>query len=100
MALNSSRRRLHGNQKKGQMITTLMISLLAVLCVGLIAAPGLGAFGLVVVPLVGVAVVWWIAAAAVTKGRPSDLVVRTKHGQLLGPGGPDDPFVNEHRDEG
>jgi hypothetical protein len=82
------------------MITTVMIFLLAVLCIGLIAAPGLGALGLVVVPLVAVAVVRWIGAAAVTKERPSDLVVRTKHGQLLGPGGPDDPFANEQRSEG
>jgi hypothetical protein len=82
------------------MITTAMISLLAVLCIGLIATPGLGALGLVVVPLVAVAVVWWIGAAAVTKGRPTDLVVRTKHGQLLGPGGPDDPFADEQRGGG
>jgi hypothetical protein len=82
------------------MITTVMISLLAVLCIGLIAAPGLGAFGLVVVPLVAVAIVWWIGAAAVTGGRPSDLVVRTRHGQLLGPGGPDDPFAKDQRGEG
>jgi hypothetical protein len=81
------------------MITTVVLSLLAVLLVGVIATPGLGAVGLVVAPLFGVAVVWWIGAAAVTHGRPSDVVVRTKHRQFFGPGGPDDPFADEEADE-
>jgi hypothetical protein len=81
------------------MITTVVLSLLAVLFVGLIATPGLGAIGLVLAPLIGVAVVWSIGAVAVTQGRPSDLVVRTRHRQFLGPGGPDDPFADEEVDE-
>jgi hypothetical protein len=82
------------------MITTVVLSLLTVLFVGTIATPGLGAFGLVLAPLIGVAVVWSIGAAAVTHGRPSDVVVRTRHRQFLGPGGPDDPFADEHVDDG
>ena len=39
------------------MITTVVLSLLTVLFVGTIATPGLGAFGLVLAPLIGVAVV-------------------------------------------
>ena len=81
------------------MITTVVLSLLAVLLVGLIAAPGLGAIGLVVAPLVGLAVVWWTGAAAVTHGRPSDVVLRTRHRQFFGPGGPDDPFADDEADE-
>ena len=81
------------------MITTLVLFLLAVLLVGVIATPGLGALGLVVAPLIGVAVVWWIGAAVVTRGRPGDVVVRTKHRQFFGPGGPDDPFADEDADE-
>lgn len=71
------------------MIPTVVLSLLAVLFVGIIATPGVGAIGLVLAPLIGVAVTWWIGAAAVTHGRPSDAVVRTRHRQLLGPGGPE-----------
>jgi hypothetical protein len=82
------------------MITTVVLSLLAVLFVGIIATPGLGAIGLVLAPSIGAAVVWWTGAAAVTHGRPSDVVVRTRHRQFLGPGGPDDPFADEHVDEG
>lgn len=81
------------------MITTVVLFLLAVLLVGVIATPGLGALGLVVAPLIGVAVVWWIGAAAVTHGRPSDVVLRTKHGQFFGPGGPDDPFADEEAEK-
>ena len=81
------------------MITTAVLSLLAVLVVGLIATPGLGPIGLVLAPLIGVAAVWSIGAVAVTQGRPSDVVLRTRHGQFLGPGGPDDPFADEEVDE-
>ncbi len=52
------------------MITTVVLSLLAVLFVGIIATPGLGAIGLVLAPLIGVA------------------------------GGPDDPLADEHVDKG
>jgi hypothetical protein len=78
------------------MITTLVLSLLAILFLGLVATPGLGAIGLVLLPFIGVAFVWSIGAAAVTHGRPADVVVRTRPGQFLGPGGPDDPFADEH----
>ena len=81
------------------MITTVVLFLLAVLFVGVIATPGLGPLGLVLAPLIVVAVVWWIGAAAVTHGSPSDVVLRTKHMQFLGPGGPDDPFADEEADE-
>jgi hypothetical protein len=81
------------------MITTVVVFLLAVLLVGVIATPGLGALGLVVAPLIGIAVVWWIGTAAVTHGSPSDVVLRTKHWRFFGPGGPDDPFADEEADE-
>jgi hypothetical protein len=81
------------------MVTTVLLFLFTVLVVGVIATPGLGAFGLMVAPLVGVGVVWWIGLAATTHGHPSDAVVRTKHREFLGPGGPDDPFAGEEVDE-
>ena len=82
------------------MITTVVLLLLAVLLVGVIATPGLSALGLVIAPLIGVAVIWWIGAAAATHGSPSDVVLRTKQRQFFGPGGPDDPFADEEADEG
>jgi hypothetical protein len=75
------------------MIRTIVYSLVAIVVFGVIAAPGLAAFALVVVPLAGLAVAWRLALAVVTRGDPSQALVRAKHSRLLGPGGPDDSFV-------
>jgi hypothetical protein len=82
------------------MIRTIVYSFLATVVFGVIATPGLAAFALVVAPLVVLAVAWRVALAVVTWGRPSEVVVRAKHSQLLGPGGPDDSFAADDFDEG
>jgi hypothetical protein len=81
------------------MIRTIAYSLLAIVVFGVVATPGLAAFALVAVPLVVLAAVWRVALAVVTRGRSSEVVVRTKHSRLLGPGGPDDFFAAHDFDE-
>jgi hypothetical protein len=81
------------------MVRTIVYLLLAIVVLGTIATPGLGAFALVVAPLLGLGLVWRMALTVATHGRPSEAVVRTKHSHLLGPGGPDDSFVADGADE-
>lgn len=81
------------------MIRTIVYSFLAIVVFGVIAAPGLAAFALVIVPFVGLAVAWRVALAVVTRGRSSEVLVRARRSQLLGPGGPDDSFVADDVDE-
>ena len=75
------------------MVLTIVYFLLASIVLGTIAAPGLAALALAVVPLAGVALIWRIALTVVTHGHPSEAVVHTRPGHLLGPGGPDDSFA-------
>ena len=81
------------------MIRTIAYSLLAIVVFGVVATPGLAAFALVAVPLLVLAAVWRVALAVVTRRRSGEIVVRAKHSQLLGPGGPDDSFVAYEFDE-
>lgn len=81
------------------MVRTVVYFFLAIVLLGVIATPGLGAFALVLIPLAGLGFVWRIALAVETRGRPTEAVVRTKRCHLLGPGGPDDSFATDGLDE-
>jgi hypothetical protein len=85
--------------RRADMIRTIAYSLLAIVVFGVVATPGLAAFALLAVPLVVLAAAWRVALAVVTRGCSSEVVVRAKHCQLLGPGGPDDFFVAHVLDE-
>ena len=69
------------------------VFLVAIVVLGTIATPGLGAVALVVAPLLGLGLVWRIALTVSTHGRSVDAVVHTRQGHLLGPGGSDDSFA-------
>ena len=74
-------------------------SFIAIVVLGTIATPGLGAFALVVAPLLGLGLLWRTALTDSTHGRPIDAVVHTRQSHLLGPGGPDDSFAASPLDE-
>jgi hypothetical protein len=76
------------------MVRTVVYFFLAVIVLGVIAVPGLGAFALLVAPLLGLGLLWRIALTVFTDGRPADAVVHTRKRHLLGPGGPDDSFAD------
>jgi hypothetical protein len=80
------------------MTRTIVYFLIAVIALGTIATPGLGAFALVAIPLIGLGFIWRIALTVSTHGHPGNAVVHTRHSHLLGPGGPDDSFA-DYRDE-
>ena len=75
------------------MVRTIVYFLVAVVVLGTVATPGLGAFALVVAPLVVLGLLWRTALTVSTRGRPVDAVVHTRRSHLLGPGGPDDSFA-------
>jgi hypothetical protein len=75
------------------MVRTIVYFFLATIVLGTIAVPGLGAFALVLAPLVGLGLIWRFALTVETHGHPSEAVVYTKRSHLLGPGGPDDSFA-------
>src|SRR4051794_9091493 len=81
------------------MVRTIVYLFLAVVVLGMIATPGLGAFALVVAPLLGFWMLWRTALTVSTHGRPIDAVVHTRRSHLLGPGGPDDSFAASPLDE-
>ena len=81
------------------MVRTIVYLFVAIDVLGTIAAPGLGAFALVVPPLLGLGLLWRIALTVSTHGRPLDAVVHTRQSHLLGPGGPDDSFAASPLDE-
>jgi hypothetical protein len=81
------------------MVRTIVYSFIAIVVLGTIATPGLGALALVAAPLLGLGLLWRIALTVATHGRSSDAVLRTKKSRLLGPGGPDDPFADSPLDE-
>ena len=78
---------------------TLLLLLVAVILVGIVATPGLAAAALLLIPLAVLVVVWWAVLAAATRGRPAERLIRVRHHELLGPGGPDDPFAPAARGE-
>jgi uncharacterized membrane protein len=77
------------------MVRTLSLSLLVVTAVGVVATPGLGAVALLIVPFAGLVAAWWIALGSVSPRRRSEALARVRHRELLGPGGPDDPFAGD-----
>jgi hypothetical protein len=81
------------------MVRTIVYFFVATVLLGMIATPGLGALALVVVPLLGLGLLWRIALTVSTRGRPLDAVLHTRRSHLLGPGGPDDPFAASPLDE-
>ena len=81
------------------MVRAIVYFFIAVVALGTIATPGLGAFALVLVPLLGLGLVWRIALTVATHGRTSEAVLHTRKSRLLGPGGPDDPFAADLLDE-
>ena len=81
------------------MVRTIVYFLLAPVVLGTVLTPGLGLLALMLVPVFGFVLVWRVLLAIVTRGRPSEVVLNTKHCHLLGPGGPDDPFASDLLDE-
>jgi hypothetical protein len=81
------------------MVRTIVYFLLASTVLGVIAVPGLAAFGLVLVPLAVAGLIWRIALTVITRGHPSEAVVQVERSHLLGPGGPDDAFAALGEDE-
>jgi hypothetical protein len=75
------------------MVRTMVYPIIAVVILGTIATPGLGALALVIAPLLGLGLLWRIALTVLTHGRPIDAVMHTRPSHLLGPGGPDDSFA-------
>ena len=75
------------------MVRTIVYFFIAVVVLGTIATPGLGAFALVLAPVLGLGLLWRVALTVSTPGRTSEAVVRTRTSHLLGPGGPDDSFA-------
>ncbi len=73
------------------MSAVIVVLLLTAVLAGLMAAIGLGLFALIVVPI-GIAVAVWLALAGRSETGPRDMASREPpQGELLGPGGPDDP---------
>ena len=81
------------------MVRTIVYFFVAIVVLGTIVTPGLGAFALVVAPLFGLGLLWRTALTVSTHGRPIDAVVHTRPSHLLGPGGPDDSFAASPVDE-
>jgi hypothetical protein len=75
----------------------ILLFLLIVTLGGAFATPGLGPISFFFAPFVAAL---WIALEVARHGRPGAAVLQARHGQFLGPGGPDDPFVGEDVDEG
>ena len=90
---------LNDIDRKADVVRTIVYPLVATVLLGTIAAPGLAAFALVAVPLLGLGLLWRIALTVSTHGRPIDAVLRTRKSHLLGSGGPDDPFAASPLDE-
>jgi hypothetical protein len=80
-------RHLNDIDSKGRLVRTIVYLFVAIVVLGTIATPGLGAFALVVPPLLGLGLLWQIALTVFTHGRPVDAVVHTRQSHLLGPGG-------------
>jgi len=80
------------------MLRTLALSFMALAAFAVIATPGLAAAALLIVPFAVLAAVWWMALGAAPRGRRSEALVRIRHREFLGPGGPDDPFAGDDHD--
>ena len=76
--------------RKVILLLVLMVTLL-----GVIPIPGLGVIFFFFAPFMAAL---WIALEVARHGRPGEAVLHASYGQLLGPGGPDDPFADEDVD--
>jgi hypothetical protein len=75
------------------MVRTILLSLVAI---GVVVSSGLAGAALLVVPLGVLVAAWWIALGAAARGRRNEVAVaRVRHRELLGPGGPDEPFAGD-----
>jgi len=79
--------------RKVDMVRAIVYFFIAVVALGTIATPGLGAFALVLVPLLGLGFLWRVGLTVATRGHATEAVAHIKTSQLLGPGGPDDSFA-------
>src|SRR3954468_15419784 len=79
--------------RKVRMARAIVYFFVAIVLLGTIATPGLGAFALVVAPFLLLGFLWRIALSVFTRGRPLDAVAHARQSHLLGPGGPDDSFA-------
>jgi hypothetical protein len=77
------------------MMRATVLLLFGIVAVALVATPGLAAVGLLVPFVAALGCAWWIALGAGRPGNRSAPLRRTRHHELLGPGGPDDPFADE-----
>jgi hypothetical protein len=69
----------------------LVVLVLTGVLTGVIALAGAGLFALIIIPI-GLAVAIWLAVTGASGRRPAELAQREPpQGELLGPGGPDDP---------
>ena len=73
--------------RRAILLLVMMVTLVVV-----IPLPGLGAISFFFAPFVAAL---WIAFELARHGRPGETVLHARHGQFLGPGGPDDPFADE-----
>lgn len=79
------------------MVRTLALWLLTITVLGVVAAPGLAAAGLLIGPVAVLAVGWWIVLGLAMRGRRSEALVRVRGREFL-PGGQDDPLPGESVD--
>jgi hypothetical protein len=73
------------------MTAIILVLILAAVFAGVLAAAGGGLFSLIVIGL-GIAIAVWLGLAGGSKTDTRDVARRgSERGELLGPGGPDDP---------
>ena len=73
------------------MTAIIVVLVLAAVFAGVLAAAGAGLFSLIVVA-VGIAIAIWLGLAGGSRTDTRDVARRgSERGDLLGPGGPDDP---------
>ena len=82
------------------MVRAIVYVFLAIIVLATIATPGLGAFALVIAPLLLLGFLWRTVLTVTTRGHSIDAVVHTRRSHLLGPGGPDDSFAASPLHEG
>jgi hypothetical protein len=82
------------------MVRTIVYFFVVIVVLGTIATPGLGAFALVLAPLIGLGLLLRRTALTVsTRGHSVDAVVHTRRSHLLGPGGQTTRFAASPLDE-
>jgi hypothetical protein len=83
-------------EEVSQIVRTIALVFVAIVSFALVATPGLPAVGLLIGLFALLAAAWWIALGRAAPARQrSEALVRVRHREFLGPGGPDDPFADE-----